>query len=179
MMYVMEGACMWFSVRFHAKDTALVKQYERRGQLRDIRPLATSSSSAVEYFRAKLTDVAAPSTSRVLQDEVPSPTRSRTPRKKSRKESSPTPTQEIALDEELKQFEPIVFPPDTFEIVLCIDHREVKEKDDRYHIQRELFRSKMPHETINLAVGDFVWCARQHGELFFYYLRKQRLKKAV
>lgn len=56
-------------------------------------------------------------------------------------------------------FERIVLPPEN-QIILLVDVREIKSRDDRDYIFRTLEESGVTCEVRNLELGDFMWIAR-------------------
>ena len=69
-------------------------------------------------------------------------------------------------------FEPIVLQPGTFTVQLLLDSREVRAKDDRDYIAKELSKKGINPTTRALELGDFFWVAKtndpdllsRHGE---------------
>lgn len=57
-------------------------------------------------------------------------------------------------------FQPITLQPGTFTIQLILDSREVRAKDDRDYIARELTKKGLNPITRALDLGDFFWVAR-------------------
>ncbi|KAG7009579.1 crossover junction endonuclease [Physcia stellaris] len=57
-------------------------------------------------------------------------------------------------------FQPITLQPGTFTIQLLLDSREVRAKDDRDYIARELTKKGLNPITRALDLGDFFWVAR-------------------
>ncbi|KAF8527501.1 restriction endonuclease type II-like protein [Hysterangium stoloniferum] len=58
-------------------------------------------------------------------------------------------------------FDPIVFPSGSYEIILFLDNREVKAKNDRDYIYKELLNEGVNVEQRSLALGDVLWVARR------------------
>lgn len=56
------------------------------------------------------------------------------------------------------------WPPGSFELVLVLDNREVREKRDRQYIQDGLEANGVTIETRALPVGDVLWLLRRRGQ---------------
>lgn len=54
----------------------------------------------------------------------------------------------------------ITFPPESFEVCMLIDNREVKSKDDRQFIQKKIAERGVLCEQRALELGDVMWVAR-------------------
>lgn len=61
------------------------------------------------------------------------------------------------------QLEILELKPGSFDIIMIIDSREQKGRNDRGYLQQELSKLGIPYETRSLEVGDFVWIARSHS----------------
>ncbi|KAL8782671.1 MAG: hypothetical protein Q9195_009601 [Heterodermia aff. obscurata] len=64
------------------------------------------------------------------------------------------------LKESFPTFEPIVLQPGTFTVQLILDSREVRAKDDRDYIAKELSKKGIIPTTRALELGDFFWVAK-------------------
>lgn len=60
----------------------------------------------------------------------------------------------------LARFQPIVFHPGTFDIVLILDIREIRGQSDRDYIGQKLMENGVQVEKRALDVGDVLWVAR-------------------
>lgn len=56
------------------------------------------------------------------------------------------------------------WPAGTFEIVLLVDVREIRSRDDRNYLSERLTQMGIPSEVRNLELGDFVWIARRRPD---------------
>lgn len=63
-------------------------------------------------------------------------------------------------------FQPIRVEPGTFTVQLVIDSREVRAKDDRDYIAKELTKKGVTPITRALELGDFFWVAKLHDPSF-------------
>ena len=57
-------------------------------------------------------------------------------------------------------FQPILLHPGTFSVKLVLDTREVRSKDDRDYIEKELVTKGIKPEVRPLELGDFFWVAK-------------------
>lgn len=57
-------------------------------------------------------------------------------------------------------FQPIEIQPGTFTVQLVLDTREVRAKDDRDYIEKELIKKGIKPEVKPLELGDFFWVAK-------------------
>ena len=58
------------------------------------------------------------------------------------------------------RFEPIELQPGTFSVQLVLDSREVRAKEDRDYIQKELIKKGIRPEVRALELGDIFWVAK-------------------
>jgi crossover junction endonuclease MUS81 len=88
-----------------------------------------------------------------------------------RRSSAPLPVNEdivpierAKVDNHESIIESFVLPKDSFEIVLIVDTREVKSREERDFIINKLNDAGIRSEQRSLELGDFVWIARaKHG----------------
>jgi hypothetical protein len=66
---------------------------------------------------------------------------------------------------QFRPFTPHVLHANTFEVVLVLDSREMKGKNDRDGIARSLEQLGVLVEQRQLAVGDVIWIAREKGSM--------------
>ncbi|RHZ64173.1 hypothetical protein Glove_326g198 [Diversispora epigaea] len=66
---------------------------------------------------------------------------------------------------QMSTFDPIIWAPGIFEIILVLDTREVKLKKDRDYIQETLQQRGVKISVRNLELGDVIWVARKNGSL--------------
>ena len=59
-------------------------------------------------------------------------------------------------------FQPIDLQPGTFTVRLVLDTREVRSKDDRDYIEKELINKSITPIVRALELGDFFWVAKTH-----------------
>ncbi|KAK9894771.1 hypothetical protein P389DRAFT_212495 [Cystobasidium minutum MCA 4210] len=57
-------------------------------------------------------------------------------------------------------FNPIILDPRTFDVILQIDHREVKDVSSAI-LERTFSRKHIKFEVVNLILGDYLWVARR------------------
>ena len=57
-------------------------------------------------------------------------------------------------------FQPILLHPGNFSVKLVLDTREVRSKDDRDYIEKELVKKGIKPEVRPLELGDFFWVAK-------------------
>lgn len=65
-----------------------------------------------------------------------------------------------AADNSFPAFQPILIQPGTFTVQLVLDTREVRAKDDRDYIEKELIKKGIKPEVKALELGDFFWVAK-------------------
>ncbi|KAF9907634.1 Crossover junction endonuclease mus81 [Linnemannia zychae] len=61
---------------------------------------------------------------------------------------------------ELAKFQPIYYPPGSFDVEMILDAREVRVQGDREYIPRKLREQGVKVDVLALDVGDVVWIAR-------------------
>lgn len=61
----------------------------------------------------------------------------------------------------LKDLELFTWPAGTFEIVLLVDVREIRSREDRNYLTERLSQLGIVSEVRNLELGDFIWVARK------------------
>lgn len=61
------------------------------------------------------------------------------------------------------QLELFTWPIGSFEIILLIDVREIRSRDDRNYLSERLSQLDIKSEVRNLELGDFIWIARKIG----------------
>lgn len=61
----------------------------------------------------------------------------------------------------LKELEVFTWPVGSFEIVLLIDVREIRSREDRNYLSERLGQLGIQSEVRNLELGDFIWVARK------------------
>lgn len=66
----------------------------------------------------------------------------------------------INLNERRKKLETFNWPIGSFEIVLLIDVREIRSREDRHYLTERMNQLGITSEVRNLELGDFVWIAR-------------------
>ena len=66
----------------------------------------------------------------------------------------------INLGERIKKLETFYWPIGSFEIVLLIDVREIRSREDRNYLTERMNQLGITSEVRNLELGDFVWIAR-------------------
>ncbi|KAL1925691.1 uncharacterized protein VTP21DRAFT_574 [Calcarisporiella thermophila] len=83
----------------------------------------------------------------------------------------------------LSSFDPIVFSPNTFEIILLLDTREIRMKKDRDYIADKLEEEGVAVEVRNLELGDVIWVAKEKAtgkELVLdYVVERKRMDDLV
>jgi len=67
-----------------------------------------------------------------------------------------------ATETSFPAFQPIEIQPGTFTVQLVLDTREVRAKDDRDYIEKELIKKGIKPEVKPLELGDFFWVAKCH-----------------
>ena len=63
-------------------------------------------------------------------------------------------------EDTVPSFEPIELQPGTFSVQLVLDSREVRAKEDRDYIQKELIKKGVRPEVRALELGDIFWVAK-------------------
>jgi crossover junction endonuclease MUS81 len=58
---------------------------------------------------------------------------------------------------------PFTWPVGSFEVVLLVDVREIRSREDRNYLTDRLRQLGVPCELRNLELGDFLWVARRKG----------------
>ncbi|CAG8468556.1 8411_t:CDS:2 [Diversispora eburnea] len=69
---------------------------------------------------------------------------------------------------QMSTFDPIIWTPDIFEVILVLDTREVKLKKDRDYIQETLQQRGVKISVRNLELGDVIWVARKNGSFIHH-----------
>lgn len=60
------------------------------------------------------------------------------------------------------------WPAGSFEIVLLIDVREIRSREDRNYLSERLGQLGIPSEVRNLELGDFIWIARRKRKVLLH-----------
>lgn len=63
------------------------------------------------------------------------------------------------------KLESFTWPAGSFEIILLVDVREIRSREDRNYLTERLNQLGIPSEVRNLELGDFVWVARKMEKL--------------
>ncbi|KAJ1970612.1 Crossover junction endonuclease mus81 [Dimargaris xerosporica] len=74
-----------------------------------------------------------------------------------------SPSSDALLSAETIDWEPIIHPPQSFDVWLVLDTREIRSKSDRDYIRVELEKRNVPVILRNLDLGDIMWVARPHS----------------
>ena len=61
----------------------------------------------------------------------------------------------------IRDLECFTWPPGSFEIVLLVDIREIRSREDRNYLSERLNQLGILSEVRNLELGDFIWVARR------------------
>lgn len=61
--------------------------------------------------------------------------------------------------------ETFTWPAGSFEVVLLIDVREIRSREDRNYLSDRLNQLGIPSEVRNLELGDFIWVAKKKASL--------------
>ena len=110
------------------------------------------------------------------------------PRKRRRiyKQKDAKVVEEVEGEEEEQHFPPItpvVFESDTFDIVLVLDAREIKNKQDRTYISAQLQTHGIRVEVRTLELGDVIWVARRREDgaelVLDYIVERKRMDDLV
>lgn len=73
--------------------------------------------------------------------------------------STPIPKQKVSKGR-WKGVKYELWKPDSYDIILHIDHREVRSKEDRGFFARKLLQRGIKTESSSLTVGDMIWLAK-------------------
>lgn len=64
-------------------------------------------------------------------------------------------------DNDLRDLESFTWPSGSFEIILLVDVREIRSREDRNYLTERLTQLGIQSELRNLELGDFIWVARK------------------
>ncbi|ORY93132.1 hypothetical protein BCR43DRAFT_496377 [Syncephalastrum racemosum] len=78
-------------------------------------------------------------------------------------QSHPWPNLTLSSSQPLSQSEFTAFPPDSYEIVLVLDTREIKNRSDRDYFQEQLTAKGVKVVKRALELGDVIWVAQKKG----------------
>ena len=67
----------------------------------------------------------------------------------------------VGMDTETSPLELFTWPEGSFEIILLVDVREIRSREDRNYLTERLSQLGIKSEVRNLELGDFIWIARK------------------
>jgi crossover junction endonuclease MUS81 len=73
----------------------------------------------------------------------------------------------------------IILEPESFDIIMIVDNREIQSTKDREYIQNRLTEYNIPVERRSLVIGDVIWIARHKidkNELVLDYIVERKRK---
>jgi crossover junction endonuclease MUS81 len=85
-------------------------------------------------------------------------------------------------EEQFPLIAPIIFEPNTFELILILDTREIKDMQDRNYFSTQLQKRGINVEVRTLELGDAIWIARRTdgAELVLdYIIERKRMDDLV